>query len=81
LILTYSKPTYQGSNLNELRAAARKHYTYFKYGTSSPSGTIFAKFEEGAKNLYNWVADQFNKGADVANQKAEEAKKKAKQEL
>ena len=46
---------------------------YFKYGTSTPSGTIFAKVEEGLKGVYDWAARQFNIGADVASQKVQEA--------
>ncbi|KAI9873643.1 MAG: hypothetical protein M1823_007871, partial [Watsoniomyces obsoletus] len=48
-----------GSTLNELRAEARKQYNYFKYGTSTPSGTIF----ERIKNGFQWAFGQLQGGA------------------
>ncbi|KAL2879313.1 hypothetical protein SGCOL_005441 [Colletotrichum sp. CLE4] len=71
----------QGSNVNELRAYARKQYTYFKYGTSTPSETLFAKIAENAKDTWNWVSNQIGLGADAAQKKAAESKDKVKQEL
>jgi len=70
---SYGIPVPQGTTTNELRAYARRQYMYFKYGTSTPSGTIFAKVEEGLKGVYDWAARQFNIGADVASQKVQEA--------
>lgn len=52
---SYGISNYQGSTTNELRAAAKKQYNYFKYGTSSPSGTIFAQIQNGIQ----WVLKQF----------------------
>jgi hypothetical protein len=78
---SYGIPVPQGSTVNELRAEARKQWTYFKYGTSSPGGTILAKIEEGAKDAWNWVAKQFNMGVDEAKKKAAEAEAAAKDEL
>ncbi|KAJ0163970.1 Meiotic sister chromatid recombination protein 1 [Colletotrichum tanaceti] len=75
----------QGSTVDELRAYARKQYTYFKYGTSTPSETLYAKIAENAKGTWNWVANQVGLGADVAQKKAADTKKAAdnakKQEL
>lgn len=71
----------QGSTVNELRAYARKQYTYFKYGTSTPSETLFAKIAENAKDTWNWVSNQIGLGADAAQKKAAESKDKVKQEL
>ncbi|KAI9771691.1 MAG: hypothetical protein M1840_001907 [Geoglossum simile] len=51
---SYGIPVYQGSTTNELRALARRHYTYFRYGTNTPSGTIYAKFKDGVW----WVLGQ-----------------------
>ncbi|KAI0409104.1 hypothetical protein F4802DRAFT_593950 [Xylaria palmicola] len=68
---SYGVPIPQGSTVNELKAEARKQSTYFKYGTTNPVDTAFAKFGEGVKGAYHWVMDQFGAGA-------EEAKKKAK---
>lgn len=85
---SYGIPVPQGSKLEELKAEARKQATYFKYGTSSPGGTIFAKLEEAAKNGWNWVTTQLSLGSEAAKQKAAEAEaqarakaKEAKQEL
>jgi len=45
---------YQGSTTNELRALARRQYTYFRYGTNTPGNTIYAKFKNGVW----WVLSQ-----------------------
>ncbi|KAI3396599.1 hypothetical protein diail_11851 [Diaporthe ilicicola] len=71
----------QGSTINELRALARKHSTYFRYGTSSPSGTAFAKLSETLQATWQWIVGQLNSGADAAKQTAGEAKDKVKEEL
>jgi hypothetical protein len=78
---SYGVPVPQGSKLNELRAEARKQWTYWKYGTKSPSGTLLAKMQEGATGAWNWVANQFNMGADEAKKAAADVKSKAKEEL
>ena len=66
------------SKLDELRAEARKQATYFKYGTSSPGETLFAKIEETAKESWNWVANQLNLGGQAAQKKAAEVEAEAK---
>ncbi|RYP31723.1 hypothetical protein DL766_004265 [Monosporascus sp. MC13-8B] len=71
---TYGVPVPQGSTLNELRAAARKQVTYFKYGTNSPTGTAFAKLSESVKDTYNWVMGHLGAGSEVAKKKAQDAK-------
>ncbi|KAJ0268210.1 hypothetical protein COL940_013614 [Colletotrichum noveboracense] len=78
---SYGVKVPQTSTVDELRAYARKQYTYFKYGTSTPSETLLAKIEENAKGAWNWVTNQIGLGADAAQKKAGEAKEKAKQEL
>jgi hypothetical protein len=69
----YGIPVPQGSTANELRAYARRQYTFFKYGTSTPSGTILAKVEDGLKGAFDWAARQLNLGSDAAQQKVKEA--------
>ena len=66
---SYGVPNYQGSTLEQLKSEARKHATYFKYGTSSPSGTIVARIQEGAY----WLFDQIKIGAGIGQQKGQEA--------
>ncbi|KAK3938804.1 putative meiotic sister chromatid recombination protein 1 MSC1 [Diplogelasinospora grovesii] len=78
---SYGIPVPQGSNVNELRAAARKQYTYFKYGTSSPSETIYAKLADNVKGGWQWVMSQFNKGANAAENQAQRADAKIREEL
>lgn len=68
----------QGSKLEELKALARKHSTYFRYGTSSPGETLFAKLEGTAKEGWKWVAQQLNLGNQAAQEKAAEAEAAAK---
>ncbi|RYO96340.1 hypothetical protein DL764_007476 [Monosporascus ibericus] len=71
---SYGVPVPQGSTLNELRAAARKQSTYFKYGTNSPTGTAFAKLSESVKDTYHWVMGHLGAGSEVAKKKAQDAK-------
>jgi bisphosphoglycerate-dependent phosphoglycerate mutase len=75
---SYGIPVPQGSKIEELKAEARKQYTYFKYGTSSPSGTIFAQLNEAAHNTWNWISEQLSLGNQAAKQKASEVEAKAK---
>ncbi|PHH75698.1 hypothetical protein CDD82_4323 [Ophiocordyceps australis] len=75
---SYGVPVPQGSKLEELKALARKQSTYFKYGTSSPSETLFAKLEETARGGWNWIAHQLNLGGEAAREKAAEAEAQAK---
>lgn len=56
---SYGIPTYQGSNINELRAAARRNAQYFYYGTTTPKGTILAQLRETGQ----WLLDQLRLGA------------------
>ncbi|OKL62655.1 hypothetical protein UA08_01638 [Talaromyces atroroseus] len=76
---SYGIPTYQGSQINELRAAVRRNAQYFHYGTSSPSETILARFREAI----NWLVNQLKLGAALGwsqgHDAAESAKAKAAQ--
>lgn len=78
---SYGIPVPQGTKVNELRAYARKQATYFRYGTSTPQGTILVKLADGIKDGIEWVKSQFNLGADAAKNQADAAKAKAKEEL
>lgn len=60
---SYGVSNYQGSTTNELRAQARKQYNYFKYGTSSPSGTFFAQLQNG----FQWILNQVRPSASAAS--------------
>ncbi|PFH57832.1 hypothetical protein XA68_14525 [Ophiocordyceps unilateralis] len=75
---SYGVPVPQGSNLEQLKALARKHSTYFRYGTSTPSETLFAKIGDTARQGWNWVAQQLDLGSQAAQQKAAEAGSAAK---
>ncbi|KAI4187427.1 MAG: hypothetical protein LQ346_005495 [Caloplaca aetnensis] len=63
---SYGVPTYQGSNTNELRAMARRNANYFRYGTSTPQDTFFARMRSGAQ----WVFDQLKIGVNSGRQSA-----------
>lgn len=78
---SYGIPIPQGTKVNELRAYARKQATYFRYGTSTPQGTILVKLADGIKEGIEWVKGQFNLGADAAKKQADNAKAKVKEEL
>lgn len=64
---SYGVPNYQGSNTNELRAMARRNANYFRYGTSTPQTTFFARIQSGAQ----WVFDQLKIGVSSGRQSAE----------
>jgi len=63
---SYGVPTYQGSNSNELKAMARRNYNYFRYGTSTPQGTVYAKLQ----GYGQWVLDQLKIGASSGRKEA-----------
>lgn len=71
---SYGIPTYQGSHVNELRAAVRRNAQYFHYGTSTPSQTIFARIKEGAW----WLVDQLKFGAALGRAQGQDAAESAK---
>lgn len=75
---SYGVPVPQGSKLNELRAFARRQSTYFRYGTTTPTGTLIAKLGDSVRDTWGWVKEQLNIGADAAQKKADEAAAKAK---
>ena len=64
-----------------MRAFARQQATYFRYGTSTPAGTLYAKASEGFWNSLDWAKAQIGLGADYAREKAETYRKKASDEL
>lgn len=72
---SYGVPVPQGSTVNQLKAEARKQYTYFKYGTTNPADTAFAKFSESVKDTYQWVITQLGIGAGTAKEKADNVRK------
>ncbi|MCJ1253282.1 hypothetical protein MMC24_001093 [Lignoscripta atroalba] len=63
---SYGVPNYQGSNTNELKAMARRNANYFRYGTSTPQGTVWARLSGGAQ----WVLDQLKIGASSGRKEA-----------
>ncbi|EPS29773.1 hypothetical protein POX_b03205 [Penicillium oxalicum] len=72
---SYGIPTYQGSNINELRAAARRQATYFRYGTTTPQETIYAKMMENV----NWVLEKLKMGASSGRAQGQEAAEKVRE--
>ncbi|KAI9803012.1 MAG: hypothetical protein M1825_002245 [Sarcosagium campestre] len=62
----YGVPVPQGTKTEELKALARRQATYFRYGTSSPSGTVLAKLQLAGQ----WVLDQLKIGAASGRQEA-----------
>lgn len=65
----------QGSNKNQLIAFARNQRNWFQYGSTTPTGTLWAKLQNGAQ----WVLNQLSLGAAAGRQKAEEAGDAAKE--
>ncbi|KAJ5516682.1 hypothetical protein N7527_008242 [Penicillium freii] len=73
----YGVPTYQGSSINELRAAARRNAQYFKYGTASPQATIYAKIVD----TLQWAVDQLKIGAASGRAQGTEAAEKVQKKV
>lgn len=71
---SFGVPVPQGSQVNELKALARRQSTYFKYGTSGPAETAFAKISDTVKDGYQWVMSQLGAGSEAAKQKAQDVK-------
>jgi len=74
----------QGSTTNELRALARKHATYFRYGTNSPGGTFQAKLNKNLEDTVEWLKEKVGMSGSAAVRKASDeaqadAKAKAKE--
>lgn len=82
---SYGIPVPQGSTVNELRALARKQHMYFKYGTTTPAGTMLANVKDTVLSGWDWVVSQLRIGGGAARKKAEEVgeegKKKVHKEL
>ncbi|KAJ5135105.1 uncharacterized protein N7515_004383 [Penicillium bovifimosum] len=73
----YGIPVYQGSSINELRAAARRNAQYFKYGTTNPQDTIYAK----AVETFYWIVDQLKLGAASGRAQGSEAAEKVQKKV
>jgi hypothetical protein len=73
---SYGIPVYQGSSLNELRAAARLNAQYFKYGTTSPQGTIVASLQETVQWVMDFLKIGASSGRAQGKQAAEELRRK-----
>jgi len=81
----------QGSTKNQLIAWARNQRNYFRYGTTTPSGTLWAKLNEATQWAWDMlgvgaasgryhgekVADSVKEGATYATHRAGEAAQKA----
>lgn len=70
---SYGIKTYQGSTSNELRAAARKNANYFRYGTTSPRGTLFAQVQSGVQSGAQWVFNWLKIGQTETGSQAQKA--------
>ncbi|KAF3387659.1 Meiotic sister chromatid recombination protein 1 [Penicillium rolfsii] len=71
---SYGIPVYQGSNINELRAAARRQATYFQFGTTNPPETIYAKMMD----TLHWALEKLRIGASSGRAQGQEAAEKAR---
>ncbi|KAJ5736258.1 uncharacterized protein N7483_001383 [Penicillium malachiteum] len=74
---SYGIPVYQGSSINELRAAARRQTTYFKYGTNNPQDTIYAKIVD----TLQWALEQLKIGASSGRAQGQEAAEKVREKV
>ncbi|KAI4214368.1 MAG: hypothetical protein LQ351_003121 [Letrouitia transgressa] len=70
---SYGIKTYQGSTSNELRAAARKNANYFRYGTTSPQETLFARVQSGVQSGAQWVFNWLKIGQTETGSQAQKA--------
>jgi hypothetical protein len=72
---SYGIPVYQGSSINELRAAARRQANYFRFGTTTPQETIYAKVME----TLNWALEKLKVGASSGRAQGQEAAEKVRE--
>jgi hypothetical protein len=72
---SYGIPVYQGSNINELRAAARRQATYFRFGTTNPQETIYAK----VMDTLHWALEKLKIGASSGRAQGQEAAEKVRE--
>jgi len=70
---SYGVPVPQGSTKNEIKAYARNQAHYFKYGTSTPQGTLWVKLQRGTQ----WILDQLSIGAAAGRKEASYQAEKA----
>jgi len=64
---SYGVETYQGSSLNELRAAARRNAQYFRHGTTKGYGeSLLAKLQDNVQ----WALGQIGLGAQEGSSAA-----------
>ncbi|CAG8363404.1 unnamed protein product [Penicillium salamii] len=73
----YGIPTYQGSSINELRAAARRNAQYFKYGTTNPQDTIYARIVD----TLHWAVEQLKVGAASGRAQGSDAAEKVQDKV
>ncbi|KAJ5439919.1 uncharacterized protein N7458_010917 [Penicillium daleae] len=73
---SYGIPVYQGSSIDELRAAARRQATYFRFGTSNPQETIYAK----VMDTLNWALEKLKVGAASGRAQGQEAAEKVREQ-
>lgn len=76
---SYGVPVPQGSKTDELKAYARKQATYFRHGTTTPQGTLWAKLRENLNWAYNQVVSGAQKGAEVAQQEGNKGAHRAQE--
>lgn len=74
---SYGVPNYQGSTLNQLRAEAKKQATYFRYGTSTPQGTIFERIKSGVQWAFAQLQGPASSGAAQGSKSASSAANRA----
>jgi len=74
---SYGIPVPQGSKIEELKAEARKQSNYFRYGTTSPGGTVLAQLEQTFQDGWNWVSKQLKLGGIAAEEQAAKASAEA----
>ena len=63
---SYGIPNYQGSTTNELKAMARRNSNFFRYGSTTPQGTLYSRLSSSAQ----WVLDQLKIGASSGRKEA-----------
>jgi roadblock/LC7 domain-containing protein len=63
---TYGVPVPQGSTSNQLKAYARNQANWFRYGTTTPQGTLWVKLNQGAQ----WIMNQLSIGAAAGKKQA-----------
>jgi len=76
---SYGVPVPQGSTKNEIIAYVRNQANWFKYGTTTPQGTLYAKLQNGAQYVWDLLGNSAASGRKSVEKGAEKGADRVKE--